>query len=58
MAGVAWLPDEFQPYRRRVIVMVVVAALLGIGLALVVPAGKRSLSTTPGRHALSAPKQK
>jgi hypothetical protein len=58
MAGVAWLPEEFQPYRRRITVMVVVAALLGIGLALVVPAGKKRRSTTAPRHALTAPKQK
>jgi len=33
------LPPEFRPYVRRVAMLIVFAALLGVVLALVVPAG-------------------
>jgi hypothetical protein len=33
------LPPEYRPYLRRVAMLVVLAAVLGIVLALVVPAG-------------------
>jgi hypothetical protein len=33
------LPPEFRPYMRRVMMLVVLAAALGIALALIVPGG-------------------
>jgi hypothetical protein len=33
------LPPEFRPYLRRVAMLIVLAAVLGVVLALVVPGG-------------------
>ena len=33
------LPPEFRPYLRRVAMLIVLAAALGVVLALVIPAG-------------------
>jgi len=33
------LPPEYRPYLRRVVMLMILAATLGIVLALVVPAG-------------------
>jgi hypothetical protein len=33
------LPPEFRPYLRRVVMLIVLAAALGVVLALVIPAG-------------------
>jgi hypothetical protein len=35
------IPPEYRPYLRRVLMLVVAAAVLGAVLALVVPAGHR-----------------
>jgi hypothetical protein len=34
-----WLPPEFRPYLRRVAMLILLAAVLGVVLALVVPGG-------------------
>ena len=34
-----WLPPEFRPYLRRVAMLIVLAAILGVVLALVIPPG-------------------
>jgi hypothetical protein len=33
------LPPEFRPYLRRVVILIVLAAALGVALALAIPAG-------------------
>ena len=33
------LPPEFRPYLRRVVILIILAAALGVALALVIPAG-------------------
>jgi hypothetical protein len=33
------LPPEFRPYLRRVVMLMVLAAALGVALALIVPGG-------------------
>jgi hypothetical protein len=33
------LPPEFRPYLRRVLMLIVLAAALGVALALLIPAG-------------------
>jgi len=33
------LPPEFRPYLRRVVMLIVLAAALGVALALIVPGG-------------------
>jgi len=35
------IPPEYRPYLRRVLLLVIAAALLGVVLGLVVPAGHR-----------------
>jgi len=36
------LPPEFRPYLRRVLMLIVLAAALGVALALLIPAGHHS----------------
>jgi hypothetical protein len=36
------LPPEYRPYLRRVAMLIVLAAVLGVALALIVPAGHHS----------------
>jgi hypothetical protein len=36
------LPPEYRPYVRRVAMLIVLAAVLGVALALIVPAGHHS----------------
>jgi hypothetical protein len=36
------LPPEYRPYLRRVAMLIVLAAVLGVVLALLIPAGHHS----------------
>jgi hypothetical protein len=33
------IPPEFRPYLRRVVILIILAAALGVALALAIPAG-------------------
>jgi hypothetical protein len=35
------LPPEYRPYMRRVVMLIVLAAALGVALALIIPAPHR-----------------
>jgi len=36
------LPPEFRPYLRRVVILIILAAALGVALALAIPAGRHT----------------